>query len=256
MTSIEQRLERFAEIGIDEVFVMPFNAEVARLSPEEFVASVLVDQLDARAVIVGSNFRFGYRHSGDIDTLKALGETYDFECESVEPVVVAGGIVSSSRIRAELRQGRLREARRLLGTDFRIRGTVAPGRGIGTRQTVPTLNLAPDSELTPADGVYVSETKDLESGRCWRSVTNVGVRPTFGAGDRTIETHLLEPLEGPPPERIEVWFHRRLREERTFESADELKRQILADISTAERYFRHRSALVNTRFHRRRGDKG
>jgi riboflavin kinase/FMN adenylyltransferase len=243
MTTIEQRLERFAEIGIDEVLVMPFNAEIARLTPEEFVADVLVERLDARAVIVGSNFRFGHRHAGDVATLTALGESYDFDCEAVQPVVIAGGVVSSSRIRNELRRGRLREARRMLGTDFRIRGTVAPGRGIGGRQTVPTLNLAPDSELAPADGVYISETRDLATQRCWPSVTNVGVRPTFGAGERTIETHLLSPIDDRAPERIEIWFLRRVREERTFDSADQLKRQILLDITMAERYFRHRAGL-------------
>jgi riboflavin kinase/FMN adenylyltransferase len=237
MTTIEQRLELFAAIGLDEALVMPFTSEVARLSPEEFARDVLVEKLRARAVVVGSNFRFGHRHAGDIAALEQLGRRYGFECEAVPPVVLDGVVVSSSRARAALREGRLRQARRLLGAPFRMRGSVVSGRGIGARQTVPTLNLAPDSELAPADGVYVSETQDLETGRRWRSVTNVGVRPTFGSGERTIETHLLEPLEAEPPRRIEVWFHRRLREERTFASAEELKRQILADVGAAQRFF-------------------
>ena len=237
MTTIEQRLELFAAIGLDEALVMPFTSEVARLSPEEFARGVLVEKLRARAVVVGSNFRFGHRHAGDIATLEELGRRYGFECEAVPPVVLDGVVASSSRARAALREGRLRQARRLLGAPFRIRGSVVSGRGIGARQTVPTLNLAPDCELTPANGVYVSETQDLETGRRWRSVTNVGVRPTFGSGERTIETHLLEPLVGEPPRRIEVWFHRRLREEKTFVSAEELKRQILADIAAAQRFF-------------------
>jgi riboflavin kinase/FMN adenylyltransferase len=243
MTTIEQRLERFAEIGLDRAVVLPFTAELARLSPEEFVRDILVRTLDARAVVVGSNFRFGHRHAGDTDTLVKLGESYGFACQAAEPVHVDGAIVSSSRLRSAVRDGRLREARRLLGSAFRVRGSVSSGRGIGARQTVPTLNLAPDAELMPADGVYVSETKDIETGRCWRSVTNVGVRPTFGAGERTVETHLLEPIGEASPKRIEVWFHRRLRDERSFPSAAELKRQILADVSAAERFFRLRAAL-------------
>jgi riboflavin kinase/FMN adenylyltransferase len=196
-------------------------------------------------VVVGSNFRFGHRHAGDIATLEQLGRRYGFECEAIEPLHLAGGIVSSSRVRAALKQGRLTEARRLLGASFRLRGSVVSGRGIGSRRTVPTLNLAPDSELLPADGVYVTETQDVESRRCWRSVTNVGVRPTFGAGERTIETHLLEPMEGESPRRIDVCFVRRLRDERAFESTEELRAQILDDISDAERFFRLRAAFAS-----------
>lgn len=247
MTTIEQRLERFAEIGIDETLVMPFTLEVARLSPGEFVRDVLADRLGARAVIVGSNFRFGQRHAGTIQTLEELGRAYGMACEAVQPVHLGGAAVSSSRVRAALRQGRLREARRLLGGPFRVRGAVVRGRGIGAKQTVPTLNIAPDAELTPADGVYVTETKDVASRRCWRSVTNVGVRPTFGPGERTVETHLLDRVEGEPPRRIEVRFYRRLRDERTFESAAGLKRQILTDIAAAERFFHLRTVAGSTR---------
>ena len=243
MTTIEQRLELFDDIGVDAALVMPFTREVARLSPEEFVREVLVEKLSSSAVIVGSNFRFGHKHAGDIATLQELGCRHGFVCEAVPPVECAGGIVSSSRIRTALAEGRLSQARRLLGAVFRVRGAVVRGRGIGSSQTVPTLNVALEADLAPADGVYVSETKDLSGGRCWRSVSNVGVRPTFGGGDRTVETHLLDPLDGPPPERIDVCFLRRLREERTFESAAELKRQILVDIAAAERLFRLRQAL-------------
>ncbi|MEZ5393820.1 MAG: riboflavin kinase [Bryobacterales bacterium] len=151
--------------------------------------------------------------------------------------------MSSSRVRTALNEGRLREARRLLGAPYCMRGVVARGRGIGGSHTVPTLNLDPDCEMTPQDGVYVTETRDLESGRCWRSVSNVGVRPTFGAGARVVETHLLDPLEADPPSRIEVTFLRRLREERTFASAPELKQQILQDIRAANRFFALRAAL-------------
>ena len=244
MTTLEQRLERFEEIGIDEALILPFTAEVARMTPEEFVRDVLVEKLSTRAVVVGSNFRFGHRHAGDIATMEKLGLEHGFSCEAVQPVRLGGEVVSSSRVRAALAAGRLREVRRLLGRMFRVRGSVAAGRGIGARKTVPTLNIAPEAELTPPDGVYVSDTRDVDSSRCWRSVTNVGVRPTFGSGDRTIETHLLDPLEGPAPRRIEVCFLRRLREEKMFASAAELKQQILRDIGRAERLFRLRRALA------------
>ena len=244
MTTIEQRLERFTEHGLDEALVMAFTPEVAALSPETFARDVLAATLKARVVVVGSNFRFGHKHAGDVDTLRELGARYGFDCEAVPPVRLGGDVVSSSRVRAVLGEGRLREARLMLGRPFAVRGDVAPGRGIGARQTVPTLNMACESELTPADGVYVSETRDLGDGRRWRSITNVGVRPTFGAGERTVETHLLEAIEGDAPRRIEICFLRRLREERTFPSAEELKKQILSDIAEAQRFFRLRAAMA------------
>ncbi len=244
MTTIEQRLELFAALGVDAVVIMPFTPELARLSPEEFVRDVLVERLGVRRVVVGANFRFGHRHAGDIDAMEALGRRYGFCCEAVEPVLRGGDVVSSSRVRTALAAGRLREARRLLGGVPRVRGRVVPGRGIGGRQTVPTLNVEPDADLTLADGVYVSQTRDLDSDRCWRSVTNVGIRPTFGGGARTVETHLLDELERDTPIRIEVCFHRRLRAEKTFRAASELKRQILADIDAAQRFFRLRARLT------------
>lgn len=243
MTTIEQRLEAFEALGLDEALVMPFTPEVARLSPEEFARGALAEALGARAVVVGSNFRFGHKHAGDVKALESLGEKLGFECRPVPPLHFGGAVVSSSRVRAALREGRLREARRLLGAPYRLRGGVARGRGIGGAQTVPTLNLDPDCEILPRDGVYVTETLDADNGRCWRSVTNVGVRPTFGGGGRVVETHLLEPLESGAPRRIEICFLRRLREERMFASVDELKQQILRDIAAARRFFDLRAAL-------------
>jgi riboflavin kinase/FMN adenylyltransferase len=134
-------------------------------------------------------------------------------------------------------EGRISDAQGLLGRWFALRGQVVPGHGIGSKQTVPTLNLQPDSELLPADGVYITRTLDRGGTRRWRSVTNVGVRPTFGGDNRTVETHLLDELEGFTPERIEVQFLRRIREEKRFESSVELRQQILEDLAEAERYF-------------------
>ncbi len=116
---------------------------------------------------------------------------------------------------------------------------MVPGHGVGSKRTVPTLNLAPESEVKPATGVYVTRTHDLENGRSWPSVTNVGRRPTFGAGQSvSVETFLLEPLEGATPGRIRVEFLWRLREERRFETAEALKSQILRDAARAQAYFR------------------
>ena len=117
------------------------------------------------------------------------------------------------------------------------------GRGVGSKQTVPTLNLATRAEVIPANGVYITRTRDLADGREWNSVTNVGYRPTFGASDElTIETFLLDPPAGEAPKRIRVEFLRRIREERKFESPEALRTQILKDVRTANAYFRRARA--------------
>ncbi len=244
MTTLEQRLELFEELGLDAAVVAPFTLEFSRLDPEEFVRRVLVERLGCGLIVVGENFRFGRRHAGDIDTLEALGGRFGYEYEAVGPVRVGGEVVSSSRIRQAAAAGRMAAARKLLGRCFAMTGKVVPGRGIGSRSTVPTLNLAPDTELFPADGVYVTETLETASRRCRRSVSNVGVRPTFGASERVVETHLLDPLDGDAPERIEVRFLRRLRAEKRFEDAAELREQILVDVARARRYFDLRSAAA------------
>ena len=237
MTTPSERLELFETLGLDLAVVLRFDRALMRQTPEEFVKSALVDGLDARWVVVGENFRFGARHAGAIVTLRALGERHGFEVEAVEPLAVGGAPVSSSRIREAVDAGAVGLARRLLGRPFRLRGPVIAGRGIGARQTVPTLNIAPESDLLPRDGVYVTQAKDLDDGRVWPAVSNVGLRPTFGPSERSVETHLLAALEAPPPRRLQVCFHRRLRDERTFATPEALKAQIVEDAAAAQRFF-------------------
>ena len=243
MTTIEQRRELLQELGVDAMVVLPFTQAFSKQSPEEFVEQVLVRGLGCACVVVGENFRFGHRQAGDIDTLKGLGRKYGFLSETVGPFRIGGQIVSSSRIRAAVAAGRTDVARRLLGRSFELVGEVVSGRGIGSKSTAPTLNLEPQVDLWPANGVYVSETRELSGPRSWRSVTNVGVRPTFGESDRTIETHLLDPIGGASPTAIGVSFLRRLRNEQLFESSGSLREQIYQDIAEAERYFRLRDRI-------------
>ena len=154
-------------------------------------------------------------------------------------------MVSSSGIRALLRAGRVTLAARLLQHPYALDGSVIEGRGVGSKQTVPTLNLAPDAGLVPAAGVYVTRTYDLADGRRWNAITNIGYRPTFGASNElSIETFILDPFTGDTPDRIRVEFLWRVRDERKFESPAALKEQILRDVSVARRYFRRIRAWV------------
>jgi len=243
LTTPEERVRLMREEGIEQVLILPFTRELAGFSPERFVREIVVERLEARAVLVGDNFRFGHNHAGDTRLLAELGRRYAFLVEAVPAIRMRGRVVSSSEVRRLIEAGRVALAGRLLARPCALEGEVVSGQGIGSRQTVPTLNLAAAAEVMPACGVYVTRTTEPASGRSWASVTNIGTRPTFGGDSVTIETFLLDPLEGASPRAIRVEFLRRLREERRFEDAGALKAQILRDVARARAYFRRVSRI-------------
>jgi riboflavin kinase/FMN adenylyltransferase len=239
MSSPEQRCTLMREEGIEQVLIMPFDRHVAHLTPEQFVEQVLVRKLGVRAVLLGHDFRFGYKQSGNVRLLEELGGKYGFTTEEVKAVTVRGRLVGSTVLRQLIEAGRVAQAARLLERPYALEGHVVPGHGVGYKQTVPTLNLATQTEVLPATGVYVTRTHHLENDRVWPSVTNIGYRPTFGEGQElSIETFLLEPLAAESPRRIRVEFLWRLRSERQFPDAQALKQQILRDAGVAQAYFR------------------
>ncbi len=245
MTTPERRASLMALEGIEQALILPFTPAVARLTPEQFARQIVAGRLGARAVLVGDNFRFGHRHAGNVETLRELGDLLGFETEIVPAVTRRGRPVSSSAIRALLESGRVALAARWLERPYTLEGEVVQGRGIGSRQTVPTLNLSTAAELIPKTGVYVTRTRDLEAPRAWDSVTNVGYRPTFGQSTQlSIETFLLDPLAGETPRRIAVDFLWRVRDERKFTSPEVLKARILRDAAAAQRYFARTRPLV------------
>jgi riboflavin kinase/FMN adenylyltransferase len=248
LTSPERRVELMQDEGIEQVLILPFTHELAQWSPEEFVERLLVKRLDARAVLVGENFHFGHRQTGNTQTLEDLGKRFGFLAEVVPVVRCRGRVTSSSAIRKAIEEGRVALAARLLRHPYGISGEVVKGHGIGSKQTVPTLNLATGALVLPARGVYITRTADLESARFWNSITNIGHRPTFGDRDElSIETFLLNPLEGASPRRIRVEFLCRVRDERRFDSPEALKAQILKDVRVATNYFRRAKAWLGRR---------
>lgn len=238
LTTIDERVALIREQGVQEVVVLPFTADLARLSPEQFVEQILVGQIHAKIVMVGDNFRFGHKQSGDIKTLADFGARFDFKTHVVDAVHCRGRIVSSSAIRRLIEQGSVAMACRLLERPHSLSGDVISGHGIGSKQTVPTLNLSTPAEVIPANGVYITRTHDLETKDRWNSITNVGTRPTFDGHSLSIETYLLSSFDGLTPERISIEFLRRVREERKFENADALKQQIFKDVNRAQTFFR------------------
>jgi riboflavin kinase/FMN adenylyltransferase len=197
-----------------------------------------VDRIGAKAILVGDNFRFGQGQAGDVALLRSLGERFGFSVEITPAVEMRGRVVSSSAVRQLLIGGDVSLAARFLERPYRLEGKVVHGQGIGSKHTVPTLNLQTEAEVIPAAGVYITRTWDVESSRVWDSITNVGYRPTFDGEGLTIETFLLSPFDGSTPRRIRLEFLRRVRDERKFESADALRRQIMLDVGRAQSYFR------------------
>ena len=236
LLTIDQRLAAFEAAGIDAALVLPFDAALAKLTPEEFARRILVDTTRARAVLVGENFRFGHKQAGDVAQLRRFGNSWGFDVESIEPVFWRGLLVSSTTIRNAIVAGKLIRAGRLLGRPFALAGEIRTGTGLGRKYVVPTLNLQTPQRLLPHIGVYATET--IVGGELYRSVSNVGLRPTFDGSGVTIESYLFvfneERTSGP----LEVRFWHRLRDEIKFSGPQALRAQIERDAARAQRYFR------------------
>jgi riboflavin kinase/FMN adenylyltransferase len=244
ITPLETKLHQLATTGLDATLVLPFTPEFSRLTAEEFARTILRDALHAREVHEGENFRFGAGATVDIHGLAALGQQLGFTAHAYAPYLLRGAPVSSSRIRKLICDAKLSHARALLGRPFAVQSTPASGRGFGTRYTVPTINLAPYPELLPAHGVYVST---LQVGdELFKSVTNVGNRPTFGEDSFAVETHLLDfhPIPLAPDTPLELTFLLYLRPEQRLPTPDLLLAQIKSDVARAHRFFHLQSLLT------------
>jgi riboflavin kinase/FMN adenylyltransferase len=236
LMTTEQRLEALGRAGMQGVAVVRFTHEMSLWDPETFVRNVLVDWLHVVEVWVGANFLFGHDRAGTFSVLRSLGARHGFRAEKIDAVRYKDFVVSSTRIRRLLAEGRVDEAGALLGHHYFIDGTVVRGAGRGREIGVPTANLQTENELLPPAGVYA--TVASIDGVAYPSVTNVGMRPTFGDVDRLqIETHLFDAPGDLYGARVRLSFVQRLRDERRFPDVDALRAQIDADIRAARRLF-------------------
>jgi riboflavin kinase / FMN adenylyltransferase len=234
MTSA-QRLEALARAGIQCTAVVRFTHEVSQWDPETFVRRVLADWLRVSKVWVGANFLFGHGRSGNFSLLRTLGQRYGFRAEKIDAVRYKDFVVSSTRIRRLVSEGRVDEAGALMGHPYYIDGTVVRGRGRGREIGFPTANIETANELLPPYGVYA--TTLAIDGIVRAALTNIGVRPTFGEHTVTIETYVLG-FSGDLYDRtVRLTFVQRLRDERAFPDVDALKAQLEADQRRAERLF-------------------
>jgi riboflavin kinase/FMN adenylyltransferase len=232
----EQRLEAFERAGINAIAVVRFTPELSQWDPETFVRTVLVDWLRVSEVWVGANFLFGHDRSGNFSTLRTLGQRYGFRADKIDPVRYKEFVVSSTRVRRLVSEGRMDEAGALLGHQFYVDGRVVPGAHRGRELGFPTANLETSNELLPPNGVYA--TTVTIDGIVHPSITNVGLRPTFGDTTKTVIEAYVLAYEGDLYGRqVRLGFVQRLRDERKFEDVDALRAQIEADRRRAERLF-------------------
>jgi riboflavin kinase/FMN adenylyltransferase len=237
LTPTQEKLRLLEATGIDALLMLPFGRDLSLMTPRQFAERILKKKLHAREVHEGYNFRFGHKAAGDVNLLAQLGQEMGFEVKVYSEEKLRGDPVSSSHIRKLIGEGEVSRARHLLARPFSILGTPGRGRGLGSKYTVPTINLARYEELVPKDGVYITGTR--VGTEYFDSVTNVGNRPTFGADSFAIETHLLNfhPMELIPESEVEICFLDRLRDEIKFPSVEALREQIARDVKKARRYF-------------------
>jgi riboflavin kinase / FMN adenylyltransferase len=236
LMTTEQRLEALSRAGMQGVAVLRFTREMSLWDPEMFVRTVLVEWLHVAEVWVGANFLFGHDRAGTFTVLRSLGSRFGFRAEKIDAVRYKDFVVSSTRIRRLVSEGRVDEAGALLGHHFFIDGTVVRGAERGREIGFPTANLQTANELLPPAGVYA--TTASVNGIAWPSVTNVGLRPTFADVDRIqIETHLLDATRDLYGAQVRLSFVQRLRDERKFPDVDALRAQIDADCRSARRLF-------------------
>jgi riboflavin kinase / FMN adenylyltransferase len=235
ITTLAERLDLIATLGIDATVIIPFTLEFSRIEAEVFVKDLILGVLRAREIVVGYNHTFGRGARGDTRLLETLGSRLGITAHIVPPLTVDGVVVSSSAIRDALRAGDMAEARRFLGRPYTVGGLVVPGAGRGRHLGFPTANLAPDRPLLVPNGVYAGYAR-LDAGPDrHRAVINVGHRPTFGVGEHAIEAHLLDFTDEFYSRRMELALIERLRDERKFPDVEALRTQILADIDAARR---------------------
>jgi riboflavin kinase/FMN adenylyltransferase len=234
--TMPQKVEALGHAGVQGVAVVPFTHELSRWEPERFVRSVLVDWLRVAEVWVGADFLFGRDRSGNFTLLRALGQQHGFRAEKIDPVRYKEFVVSSTRIRRLVAEGRVDEAGALLGHHYAIGGRVVHGAHRGRELGFPTANLDTPNELLPPNGVYATLLR--VGPTVHPSVTNIGVRPTFGDQARpTVEAHVIGDPGDVYGRQVDLAFILRLRDERRFPDVDALREQIAADVRRAGRLF-------------------
>ena len=229
INSINERIALLEASGLDHLIIHPFTKIFSRLTAEEFVKDILVDQLKARKVIIGYDHRFGRNRNANIEDLKAFGTQYDFEVEEISKQDVDDVAVSSTKIRKALNEGDLTKANEYLGYPFMLNGIVSRGKGLGKKFNYPTANLKIKEtyKLIPAKGVYVARASI--NGKEVYGMMSIGTNPTVGGSDLTIETFFFDFDADLYDQHLQIELLTRIRDEKKFNSVDELIAAMQAD---------------------------
>lgn len=230
----EEKRSLLERLGVEREVLFPFSEKTRSMTPETFIREMLVERMDAKLICVGEDFHFGKDRRGDVDMLSKYAPQYGYELCVFPKIKEDGEVISSTRIRGELAQGRIEKANRLLGDPYFVRGEVVHGNALGRTIGMPTANLLPgEQKLLPAYGVYATRVE--ADGKVYGGVTNVGVKPTIGADRANVETTLLHFDGDLYGKQITVYFLEFLRPEQRFDSLEELKAQMSRDKAKAEK---------------------
>ncbi|WP_105616029.1 bifunctional riboflavin kinase/FAD synthetase [Vallitalea okinawensis] len=228
---------------VDYYVEYPFNLETAQMEPITFIKEVLVAKLRVRMIIVGSNYRFGHKRQGDIHLLRELSQVYGYELVVIDDIIHEDHMVSSTEIRKLIADGRIDEVNQLLTRPYFIIGEVVYGKQLGRKLGFPTMNIRPNvHKQYPALGVYVTRT--FIGDKVYKSVTNVGHNPTVTSEQKlNVETYILDFEDQIYGKQVTLEFQKRLRDELSFQSLDELILQMKNDVKLTRDYFEKREEI-------------
>ena len=237
LTRLREKLQVLRRFAVDRVLCLRFDQQFAALSPDAFIDRILIQGLDVQHLVIGDDFRFGTDRRGDFASLQAAGQRHGFQVVNMHAFDIDGARVSSTRIRTALATGDLAEAEKLLGRPYRMCGRVAHGDKIGRSIGVPTANIHIHRRQTPLKGIFIVELFGLE-GEPLPGVASIGTRPTVDGTRTLLEVHLLDFEQEIYGAYVNVNFLLKLRDEKRFDSIEDMRRQILLDIEHARDYFR------------------
>jgi riboflavin kinase/FMN adenylyltransferase len=238
LTTPQQKEKLLAEAGVGVLLVVRFTSEFSRVTARQFVRDFLHGRLALQEIYVGEGFVFGHKREGNVDLLREMGESLGLRTVAIEEVVWKGERISSTRIRRAVAGGKIGDAAAMLGRPYSIEGVIMRGDRMGQKLGWPTINVAPDNKLLPADGVYAGKVFFPSYPATFDCVTNIGTRPTvYENYQRVVESHIFDFKSDVYGERVEVSFYKRLREERIFPTVMDLSAQIARDVEAAREYF-------------------
>lgn len=238
INTIEERKKILAKSGVDHLIIHPFTHQFSRLTAREFVRDILVHKLKAKKVIIGYDHRFGRNRTADLEVLREFGREYDFEVEEISKQDIEEVAVSSTKIRKALLEGEVEKANRYLSYPFSLSGVVVKGKGLGREFEFPTANLEikEDYKLIPKIGVYVVRSEI--DGKEVFGMMNIGVNPTVGGTEKTIETHFFDLNHDLYGKYITIELLTRIRDEKKFDSVDSLKRAMRQDEAFSKQFIK------------------